>query len=299
MSKKIIFSFESELELAKNLTTKINANIGKVELKHFPDGESYVRLHENVKDQEVIIISSLNQPDQKIMHLILLAQTAKELGASKVGLIAPYLAYMRQDIRFNQGEAVAARIFAGLISNYFDFLITIDPHLHRYNSLDEIYSIKNTVLHAPLVIADWINHNLKNHEKKLIIGPDIESQQWVEQVAKTVGASFIVLEKTRHSATEVEISIPDLSSYQDHTMILVDDIISTAGTMLKAIDNIKKLSSAEIYVIAVHALFANDAYQKLLDKKIAGIFSCNTVRHVSNMIDVSDMIARAVKNEKN
>jgi ribose-phosphate pyrophosphokinase len=123
----ILFSFPEQAILGKAM----GLEQGAWEWRHFPDGESYVRVDSHVKGKTVAILCSLNQPDIKTLPLIFLTRTLKEMGAARITLIAPYLGYMRQDKRFKEGEAVTSDIFAALLSPYIDALITIDPHLHR------------------------------------------------------------------------------------------------------------------------------------------------------------------------
>jgi len=140
------------------------------------------------------------------LPLLFAADTARDLGARRIGLVAPYLAYMRQDIRFHAGEAVTSRTFAAILSRHLDWLVTVDPHLHRYHELSEIYRIPTQVVHAAPFLASWIKRNVA---RPLIIGPDLESEQWVSQVAADADAPFLVCEKIRSGDRHVTISIPN------------------------------------------------------------------------------------------
>lgn len=139
------------------------------------------------------MVCTLDRPDAKLLPLYFLSKTAMELGAECTCLIAPYLAYMRQDKQFHTGEGITSKYFALLISNFAETITTVDPHLHRYGSLSEIYSVPTTVVHAANHISKWIINNISN---PVLIGPDSESGQWVSEVAKNVDAPFIVLEKS-------------------------------------------------------------------------------------------------------
>ena len=114
----------------------------------------------------------------------------RENGARSIGLAAPYLAYMRQDTEFRPGEVVTSRHFAQLISEQFDWLVTIDPHLHRYPTLEAIYTIPAVAATATDAIADWISQNVND---PIVVGPDEESRQWVDRIATLAGARSIVL----------------------------------------------------------------------------------------------------------
>ena len=146
----------------------------------FPDKETVIEFNTPVMNREIILIDSLDRPNEKLLPLLFAAQTASDLGATHITLIAPYLAYMRQDKIFKPGQGITSTYFANIISTYFDRLITIDPHLHRWHALSEIYSIPTTALHANDPIADWIQKNVNN---PVLIGPDSESEQWVKAIA--------------------------------------------------------------------------------------------------------------------
>jgi len=260
------------------------------EWRYFPDKESYIRVISDVKDKAVAIICSLNEPDQKTLPLIFLARTLKEIGATKITLFAPYLGYMRQDKSFKSGEAVTSDIFAKLISPYIDVLITIDPHLHRHRKLQEIYTCKCKAVSSAPLMAKWIRQNV---QQALLIGPDIESEQWVKTVATDAGAPFIILEKIRHSDRAVEINIPDITQYHSHTPILIDDIISTAATMIKVTELLHQQGSRNIICIATHGIFSNNSYINLQKTGIRKIVTANTIPHPSNTLEVAPLLANS------
>jgi len=229
----------------------------------------------------------------KLLPLYFLSKTIKDLGANSIWLVAPYLAYMRQDKVFQKGEGITAQYFASLLSQFTDNLITVDPHLHRISNLNEIYSIKTKVVRAANHISEWILENIKT---PILIGPDSESEQWVSQVAKNANAPFIILNKIRRGDTDVEVSIPNVTSYLHHTPVLVDDIISTARTMIETVGHLKKAGMKPPICIGVHAIFANQAYQNLLNSGIEKVVTCNTIPHESNAIDLSDLYLGFLKN---
>lgn len=267
------------------------AERGFVTLRRFPDGETYVRLESPVRDRDVAVICTLDRPDDKLLPLFFLAATARDLGATRVGLVAPYLAYMRQDRRFTDGEGVTSGYFASLLSRSFDWLVTVDPHLHRRASLAEIYSIPATVVHAAPRVAEWIRATLP---KPLLVGPDSESQQWVDAVASMAGAPSIVLEKVRRGDRDVSVAVPEVGRWRDHTPVLVDDIISTARTMIETVGHLHRAGMAPPVCIGVHPVFAGAAHEELLAAGAARVVTCNTIPHVSNGIDLSGEVARAI-----
>jgi len=257
----------------------------KTTIRNFPDGESYIRVEESVKGREVIIVCSLNNPNKKTLELILLCKTLRENGASRVGLIAPYLPYMRQDKQFHPGEGITAEYYASILSDNFNWLITADPHLHRIPKLNNIFTITTRTIHAAPFIADWILKNIKN---PVIIGPDHESKQWVKKVANNAHAPYIVLNKLRPGDTEVKETIPDMRKYEGYTPVILDDIISTGKTMINAIKNLVKMRVEPPICIGVHAVFAAGAYEEMMAEGAKEIITCNTIKHSTNKIDISD-----------
>lgn len=286
----LLFNLDTDPDLGSRLCTALDATPGELEQRHFPDGESYLRVHSDPSQRDCLILCNLYRPDSLTLRLLFLADTLRELGAKRVGLITPYLPYMRQDKRFQPGECVSSRPFARLLSSSLDLLVTVDPHLHRYNSLDEIYSLKSSVVHAAPMIADWICQKV---DKPLLIGPDSESEQWVSEVAKLAGAPFQVLSKERRGDYDVSVSLPDVERWRSHTPVLVDDIISSGRTMLETLNHLQAASLPRAKVIAVHGLFANDAWQQL--EALADVITCESVPHPSNAISLSSALAEATR----
>lgn len=286
-----VFALPDSESLAEGLAKQLNAETGRLILRRFPDGESYVRVESSVEEKTAIVVAALREPDDKFLPLVFLAAALEDLGAKRVILVAPYLAYMRQDRRFKKGEAVTSVCFARLISEWFDALVTIDPHLHRLTSLDEIYTIPSVVLHAAPLISNWIRENIEN---PLLVGPDGESEQWVKSVAEGAGAPYVVLEKVRRGDRDVEVSIPHVDAWREKTPVLVDDIISTARTMVETVKHLKRAGMPAPVCIGVHAVFAENAYEDLLGAGARGVFTCDTIPHVSNRISVLPLLTRGV-----
>jgi ribose-phosphate pyrophosphokinase len=232
MTAPVVIAMPGNDVMTQRLAQSLNADLGQIELRAFPDGETYLRFLTDLSGRALVLVCTLDHPNERILPLLFAAATARELGAASVGLVSPYLAYMRQDRRFKPGEAVTSREVARLLSNAFDRLVTVDPHLHRYGSLADIYHIPTRVVHAAPLISQWIRVHIPN---PLIIGPDSESEQWVSAVARDAGAPYAVLEKVRRGDRDVEISIERLQHLDGRTPVLVDDMISSGRTMLAAV----------------------------------------------------------------
>lgn len=281
----ILLPLAGNEDFARKLASRLQAETGKTDLHSFPDGETYVRILSDVEDKIAVLVCSLQEPDEKFLPLYFLVKTARAHRAKHVCLVAPYLAYMRQDKAFHPGEGVTSEHFGELISSFVDSLVTCDPHLHRRSSLAEIYSIPAKAVHAAGHISNWIKENL---ERPVLVGPDGESEQWVSEVARNAGAPYIVLQKKRRGDRDVEISPPpQVEKYRDYTPVLVDDIISTAGTMVETVKHLKTSGMKPPVCIGVHAVFAGSAYEDLLGAGAQKIVTCNTIPHISNDIDVS------------
>lgn len=290
MTRLIIFALPGSEGLAETLSMALHADQGVLECRQFPDGETYLRVMSDVADRNVILLCCLDRPDAKLLPLVFAADTLRELGARKIGLVAPYLAYMRQDRRFHSGEAVTSRTFAAIISWHLDWLVTVDPHLHRYRTLAEIYRIPSRVVHAAPLIASWIK---KNVTRPVILGPDKESEQWVAQVAADADAPFLICEKRRSGDRDVQIAIPDVSALLTRQAVLVDDVVSSGRTLAVAARQLIEMGFSLPDCVLVHPLFAGDAAEAL-GSVVDRIVSTNTIVHSTNGIDMVPEIAKAV-----
>jgi ribose-phosphate pyrophosphokinase len=288
-----ILALPGAAPFAARLANALRVEAGVVAYREFPDGESYVRIDSPVASRDVLIIGSLDHPNGKLLPLVFLADAARDLGARRVGLVAPYLAFMRQDTRFRPGEAITSRSFASIVSAHVDWLVTVDPHLHRFASLQDVYSIPAMALHASAELGRWI---AKNVSSPFIIGPDQESRQWVDVIAATAGAPSTVLSKVRRGDTDVIESIPNLDGHRSRTPVLVDDIISTGETMIAAIRHLRDQGAPEPVCVAVHAVFAGDAEHRIRPAGASRIVTTNTILHSSNAIDIVPLVADAIQN---
>lgn len=286
----VIIPLPGNEALARDLARSGAGELAAIETRNFPDGETYVRLACDVAGQAVLLVSTLARPDEGFLRLIFLADAARSLGAATVTLVAPYLAYMRQDRRFQPGEAVTSLSFARLISSSFDRLVTVDPHLHRYPALSALYDIPTLTLHAASLLADWIAASIA---KPLVIGPDEESAQWVSAIAARIGAQHAVLRKVRHGDRDVEVALPDLSRWNDLQPVLVDDIASSGNTLIEAARKLPSQGFARPDVAVVHGIFAGDSFARLAS--LCGrIVSTDSVAHPTNAIGLAQLIADVI-----
>lgn len=290
----VLFAFPGNENLAGRVRSGISAESGRMTMREFPDGETYLKIESDVFDKRAIVVASLHKPNDKFLPLTFFLRLLRDAGASEICLVAPYLAYMRQDKQFKPGEAVTSKYFGEIFSPYIDLLVTVDPHLHRRHSMSEIYSSRCIVLHAADKISEWIKQNVRN---AVLIGPDSESEQWVSSVASSAGAPFAILEKQRFGDRNVEISVPSLDKFKGCTPVLVDDIISSGHTMMETARQLAALGFKPPVCVGVHAVFTEEAFEELSTSKVSKIVTSNTIPHKSNGIDLSPLIIESLKNE--
>jgi ribose-phosphate pyrophosphokinase len=290
--KPVLLAMPGNEAMAQSLAAQLEADLGILEQRRFPDGESHVQVKSPVSGRDVVLLATLSHPDEKCLPLLFAADALRDLGSRRVLLAAPYLGYLRQDRRFQDGEAVTSVTFARLISRHFAGLVTVDPHLHRFASLDEIYSIPSRAIAAAPLLARWVRAHVPD---AVIIGPDTESEQWVSRVAAESDSPFVVLEKLRRGDREVEIHVPDMGRLKSRTPVIVDDIISTARTMTKTVDLLRGAGMRPPICLGVHAIFAEGAFEELSRSGPSAVVTCNTVPHATNGIDVSLPVATALR----
>ena len=278
--------------LAERLATALGAPVARLEARRFPDQETYLRYASDLAGLSVALICTLDRPDEKFLPLVFAAAAARDLGAMRVGLVSPYLAYMRQDRRFQPGEAVTSQTFAKLLSPLFDWLVTVDPHLHRRAALNEIYQLETHTVHAAPLLSDWVRRNV---ERPLLIGPDSESEQWVASVARAAGAPHIVLEKVRRGDRDVAVVLPELAAWHDFTPVLIDDIVSTGRTMIETVSRLRRQGLPAPVCLAVHGVFSGGAEDEIMSSGAARLVTTNTVAHPTNRIDVTGLLAEAIR----
>jgi len=286
-----MLAFPADLALAAAVASRLGVRMGSLQWRHFPDRESLVTIDEDIVGTEVVLFCSLDDADRKALPLWFAAATARELGARRVGLVAPYLAYLRQDARFEAGQAISARPFARFLEKAVDWLVTVDAHLHRIEALGQVFRIPALNVAAAPLLADWIRREVA---KPFLIGPDSESAQWVAKVAAQAGAPFEILRKTRLGDREVEVSLPDRARLRGHTPVLVDDIASTGRTLVEALRHLRQLQLPPAVCVVTHALFVEGACEALRDAGAGRLASTDSIAHASNAIRLDGVIASAV-----
>ncbi len=289
-SDALVLAFPDQQAPAAALARRLELPFDAVYRHVFPDGERLVRLPEHLPPT-VIVVRSLDRPDHKLVELLLAARTARELGAERLILVAPYLCYMRQDAAFRPGEAVSQRIVGAFLADLVDALVTVDPHLHRVRHLEEAVPVeRGRVLHATGPMAEFL---AGRPERPLLVGPDAESEQWVKALAETGGLEHAVATKTRLGDHEVEIRLPD-ADFAGRPVVLVDDVASSGTTLATVTRLLRERGAGPIDALVTHALFADGAEARVHGAGVRHLWSTDSIPHPSNVIPLDGLLAPAV-----
>jgi len=275
-----------------NLAKIVKTPLIKVEHKIFPDGESYIRIPQLISGQEVYVVQSLYPPqDKHIIELLLILETLSDMKNNKITAVIPYLAYARQDRRFKEGEAVSIKTVLNAIKRAgADSLIVIEPH-----KVEEL-----SYFNGEVKIADptpEIAREVKKRvERPFVLAPDRGALERAKRLANELQCEYSFIEKERDRDTGgVRIkNLPDIK-VKDMDVILIDDIISTGGTMIQAAQAVYKLGARKVIAASFHALFIENAYERMINSGIREIITTNTLPQDPNkvtIVDVSPSIAR-------
>lgn len=289
-STPVLLCFDDEQENAERIAQAAGHQLARIDRHRFPDGEIKLRLPPTLPDH-VVILRTLNDPNEKLVELLLTAQTARDLGARHLTLVAPYLGYMRQDVAFQPGETISQRIVGRFLASLFDAVITVDPHLHRVATLQQAVPVANAVvLSAAPLLSDLI---ATQRPKALLLGPDEESAQWLALAASRHGFDHAVCRKVRRGDRAVEIALPDIP-VSGRQVVLLDDVVSTGHTLAQATRQLLAAGAASVDVAITHALFVGDAWQMILNAGVGEVWSTDCVKHASNAISMSAPIGEAL-----
>lgn len=287
----LLLGFAESSHQARSIARLAGIDYAEIQVHHFPDGESRLTLPTSLPSQ-VAIYRSLDQPNDKLLELFLLSSALREAGVEALILIAPYLCYMRQDRAFAAGEVISQKHLGKLLAAHFDGLITVDPHLHRTPQLVQAVPVKQAItLHATIPMAEFLQQ-IPN--TPLLLGPDSESRQWVEEIAQRQGLAFGVANKLRHGDRQVEIQLPELD-YRDRHIILVDDVVSSGHTMAETARAVLRAGALTVDCLVTHALLAEGAEGLLQEAGVHRIYSTDAIPHHSNCLSLAPLLAQALQ----
>jgi ribose-phosphate pyrophosphokinase len=284
----MLLHFDDEHDYAARLATAAGLSLAPIDRHRFPDGELKLRLPTPLPAR-VVLLRSLHRPNEKLIELLLAARAARELGAQHLTLVAPYLAYMRQDMAFAPGEAVSQRIVGGWIAELFDAVVTIDPHLHRVGALHEAVPAAASIA---LSAAPLIGMALRRSDLQML-GPDAEAEPWVRAAAAAAGCTAAVCRKVRHGDRDVEVMLPEIA-FEGRHVVIVDDVASTGRTLAAVARQALAAGARRVDVAVTHALMVDEADAVLRAAGINEFLSTDTVPHPSNRIDTTALVSEAL-----
>ncbi len=276
---KIIAGSSSPM-LAKNLSEKLGIPVADVTIKRFPDGECYVRINEKL--DEAIIVQN-TYPDKNIIELFLLQDAAINAGAGKITVVIPYYGYGRQDRVFEEGEAVSSEKMARLIEQDAEKVILVNPH-KAY--ITNFFSIDAKICDGMPSLADYFTGKVD-----AVIAPDKGALEMAKKASGIIKCDYNYFEKTRISGSEVKMEIKDME-VRGKKLLVLDDIISTGGTMAKAVEMLKKQGAEEVHAACVHGLFINNADERIMNAGCSHIVSTDTIESSYSKTSVAEEVAK-------
>jgi len=291
LGKISVISGKSSEDLARKLSRKIKANLVKSEVRIFPDGESKITLSGNISKRKSIVVQSIYPPvDTNLVQALSLISKAKEISSEVIAVI-PYMGYARQDREFLPGEIVTMKVLANLFKGVgASKIIAVD--IHSKMGLKHFTIKSKNVTAIPDLVKYFKKLSLKN---PLVVSPDQGGKNRAKEFAEKFESEYISLEKKRDRKTgKVQIKTKNSDTVVGRDLILVDDMISTGGSIIKATQFLKKQKCKRVYVACTHALLINDAEKKIKKAGVTSIVSTNTIPGKTSVVDVSNTIAKAI-----
>ena len=291
MSKLSVIAGKSSEDVARKLSRKIKANFVKSQVRVFADGESKITLSGKISKKKSIVVQSIYPPvDTNLLQALSLISKAKETSSEVIAVI-PYMGYARQDREFLPGEIVTMKVLGKLFKGAgASKIIAVD--IHSMIGFKH-FSIKTKNVSAIPELVRYVKKlSLKN---PLVVSPDQGGKERAKKFAKELGSEYIALEKKRDRKTgKVQIKTKNLDEVANRDLILVDDMISTGGSIVKATQFLKKQKCKKVYVACTHALLMNDAERRIKKAGVTKIISANTIPGKTSIVDISNTIAKAI-----
>ena len=297
MSKVAIQSLPSCVSDANRLASRLGLSLQEIALHRFPDGEMRVTVGRAAST--TIVYASLDQPNDKLLAILFAAEALRRGGARRLVLLAPYLCYMRQDAAFHEGEAISQKAVGRLLAATVDRVITVDAHLHRTTDIRAVFpGIEAENLSAMPAIANAVRITGID-PATIVVGPDAESRPWVSDLAGRLGLAHAVAQKIRRGDRAVDIGFAEPASVAGRPVLLVDDIVSSGGTLIACAKALSAAGAKAIDAVITHALFPPEMAIEFADAGIRSIRSTSSVPHPTNAIPLDDIFVAALRGEIN
>ena len=293
-----IFSGLSNVPLAEKIVKRLGKPLGSVEFKRFSDGEIWVKYGENIRGSDVYIVQSTNPPAENILELLIMIDAARRASAKRITAVIPYFGYSRQDRKDQPRVSITAKLVANLITTAgADRVITMDLHASQIQGffdipLDHLYG--SSVFSG---LLEGISDNL------VVVSPDVGGIKMARSYAKRLHASLVLIDKRRPKPNMVEV-VNIIGNVDGKDVLLVDDLIDTAGTFVGAIEALRKQGAHRIFGAITHPIFSGDAIKRINESELEKLYVSDTIRFEGNsdkvkVITASDMFAEAIRRTSN
>ena len=291
MTKFTVIGGNASQDLAKRLARKLKATYINTELRAFPDGENKITLSAKPKKNRIIVVQSIYPPvDSNLIQCLSLISKAKQFSSNVIAVV-PYMGYARQDREFLPGEVVSMQVIAKLFKAAgATKLIVVD--IHSLIGLKHFKISAKNISAVPELVKFFKKLKLKN---PLVVSPDLGGKKRTKEFAKLLNSNYIALKKKRDRKTgKVKIISTNLKQVIGKDIILVDDMISSGGSIIKATEFLKKQKCKRVFVSCTHALLVGDAEKRIKKAGVTKIVSTNTIPGTTSKVDVSNIIAKTV-----
>lgn len=275
-----IVAGSSSQSLAKNLSSEMDIPIADATIKRFPDGECYVRINEKIR--EAIIVQN-TYPDSNIIELFLLQDAAVKMGAEKIIVVVPYYGYGRQDKTFEEGEAVSSEKIAHLIEQDADSIILVNPHKPH---IANFFGAGAGICDGMPPLAEYFEGRID-----AVIAPDKGALEMAKKAAGIIKCDYDYFEKTRISGSEVKMEIKEMDA-KGKNLLIMDDIVSTGGTMAKAVEMLNRQGAERIYAACIHGLFIKNADKRIMNAGCSELASTDTIESIYSRASVAKEVAK-------
>jgi ribose-phosphate pyrophosphokinase len=279
MSELAIFSGRSNPKLTQNICDYVGVDMGKATISNFPDGETMVKIEENVRGKDCFVVQSTNDPvNQNIMELLIFIDCLKRASANSINVVIPYYGYARQDRKTEGRTPITAKMVADLITTLgAKRILTIDIHARQ---IEGFFNIPVDHLQAFPVFVDYFkNRDLDNY---VVLSPDVGNMKTADLYAQELNLELTVIDKKRING-EKTVARKLMGDVKDKHVLMFDDMISTAGTICEAAKKAKKEGAKSIAVTATHGLFSGVAYQRMPESEIDEVIVSDTVARTKSI----------------
>lgn len=282
----IVIGGSASMDLAKELAGDLGCDYIQAATTRFPDGECYTRIDLERIDGDAAIVQN-TYPDGNLVEMFLLQDAVRRLGAERITLVIPYFGYARQDRVFKPGEPESAKVMCQHLDMNCERVITVD--IHKEGVLDYFRCPHRDLKAAPIIGEYFTGKGID-----MVLSPDIGAAGRAKIVGQTMGLPYDRLEKTRFSGTEVKIK-PATMDCKGKKVLIIDDMISTGGTIIAASQALKEAGAAGVSVACTHGVFASNALERFAGSTLDSLLCCNTLTNAVSHISVAHLIADAIR----